>query len=199
MTEGGTVPTLNGEKVNVLTWWKKVFGICHNAKNQECLKEERDPSLPEIDVSEIDETTKWGKLAHIAVNKNDLAMASFAMAVTGEKAMPFICAASTPNWPEGEAHSVVLELTKRYFPLDTFYFRSRCKKEGILFGTLTVIQSQFLGPGNKLVKDLLSAIILDIAPEEYRAVLTVVWKIRGHDLTVEELEDAMNDEYWQLN
>jgi hypothetical protein len=41
------------------------------------LKEERDPHLPEKEVSEIDETDKKGELALLVVNRNELVTANF--------------------------------------------------------------------------------------------------------------------------
>jgi hypothetical protein len=41
----------------------------------------------------------------------------------------------------------------------------------ILFEQLTSIQNQYLGPGKRLDKAELIAIILDMATEEYRAIL----------------------------
>jgi hypothetical protein len=37
---------------------------------------------------------------------------------------------------------------------------------------LTAIQNQYLGAGNKILKEDMIANILDITPEEYHAVLT---------------------------
>ena len=69
----------------------------------------------------------------------------------------------------------------------------------VLLESLIAIQTQYLGPGNRLPKEVLIAIILDVAPEEYRAVLTVVRKMRGHDLVVEDPEDTLNEVYRKLN
>jgi hypothetical protein len=49
---------------------------------------------------------------------------------------------------------------------------SRVKmKKGVnpseLFGSVTSIKNQFLGPGKRLSKDEIIAIILDVASEEY--------------------------------
>jgi hypothetical protein len=61
-------------------------------------RKKRDQNLPEKDISVIDETTKNGKLALIAVNENDMAMASFEMTFTTEKAMNIIYATSSLEW-----------------------------------------------------------------------------------------------------
>jgi hypothetical protein len=148
------------------------------ARIKSILKEERYLHLPEKEVSEIDETEEKGKLARLAVNRNELAMASFSIAFTTEKAMNIIYAAYKENWPDGEAHLVVRELYKRYRPLDTVskvemrQNLSRVKmKKGMnpseLFETLTSIQNQFLSPDKRLPKDEIIAIILDVASEEY--------------------------------
>jgi hypothetical protein len=70
---------------------EKGFGICHNV----CHRKKRNRNLPEKEISVIDETTKQGKLALIAIHENDMAMASFAMAFTTEKAMNIIYATSS--------------------------------------------------------------------------------------------------------
>jgi hypothetical protein len=44
----------------------------------------------------------------------------------------------------------------------------------------------------------LTAIILDVATEEYRAILTVERKIKGDSLTVDDLERVMSEEFRQL-
>jgi hypothetical protein len=147
-------------------------------------------------------------LARLAVNRNELAIASFSIAFTTEKAMNIIYAACTENWPDGEAHLVVRELYKRYRPLDTVskvemrQHSSRVKiKKGMnqseLFETLTSIQNQFLGPGKRLPKDEIIAIILDVASEEYQRILAVERRLKGEDLTVEDMKKAMCEEYRQ--
>jgi hypothetical protein len=146
----------------------------------------------------------------LAVNRNELAMASFSIAFTTEKAMNIIYAACNENCPDGEAHLVVQELYMRYRPLDTVSKVEMCQhlshvkmKKGMnpseLFETLTSKQNQFLGPGKRLPKYEIIAIILDVASEEYRPILAVERRLKGEDLTVEDMEKAMCEEYRQLN
>jgi hypothetical protein len=42
-------------------------------------------------------------------------------------------------------------------------------------------------------------LFLDVASEEYRPILSVERRMKGEDLTVEDLERAMCEEYRQLN
>jgi hypothetical protein len=136
-------------------------------------------------------------------------MASFSMGFTTDKAMNIVYAASTEGWPEVEAYLVVKNLMKKYRPLDTVskikmrqqLARIKMKKgtdPSILFEQLTSIKNQFLGPSKQLDEDELIAIILDVATEEYHAILTVEQKIKGDALTVNDLERVMSKEFRQL-
>ena len=162
-------------------------------------------------MNEIDEETEEKrKLARLKVRKNELAMASFAIAFTKDKAMNIIYAACTKEWPDVEAHLVVKELFKRYRPLDTVpkvemrqqLSKIRMKRgtnPSVLYETLTIIQNQCLVPGVRLPKDDIIAIILDVASEEYRPIHSIERRMRGESLSVEDLERAMSEEYRQLN
>jgi hypothetical protein len=90
--------------------------------------------------------------------------------------MNMIFAAATEGWQEGEAYLVVKELMKKYRPLDTvskIEMRQQLSKiktktrmdPSLLFERLTSIQNQYLGPGKRLDKEELIAIILDVATE----------------------------------
>jgi hypothetical protein len=136
-------------------------------------------------------------------------MASFSMGFTTDKAMNIVYAASTEGWPEVEAYLVVKNLMKKYRPLDTVskikmrqqLARIKMKKgtdPSILYEQLTSIKNQFLGPSKQLDEDELIAIILDVATEEYHAILTVEQKIKGDALTVNDLERVMSKEFRQL-
>jgi hypothetical protein len=148
------------------------------------LKEEKDIHLPEKEVSEIDETDKKGKLARLAVNRNELSMTSFSISFITESSMNIIYAACTENLPDVEAHLVVQELYKRYRPLDTVskvnmrHHLSRVNMKKVMnpfesFETITSIQIQYLGLRKRLPKDKIIDIILDVANQEYRPILAV--------------------------
>jgi gag-polypeptide of LTR copia-type len=179
------------------------------AKIKDIIKEDRDPNLPENEVSEMELKDESNKTTRITVRKNELAMVSFSIAFVTEKAMNIIYAACTENWPDREAHLVVHKLMTRYRPLDTvskIEMRQQLSKikmkkgmnPTVVFETLTAIQNQYLGPGKKLLQDKLIAIILDIATEEYRPILSVERRMKGKLLTVDDLENAMMEEYRQL-
>jgi Zinc knuckle len=97
---------------------------------------------------------------------------------------------------------------KKYQPLDTVskiemrqeLTRIKMRKgmdPSLLFERLTLIQNQYLGPGKRLDKEELIAIALDVATEEYCAILAVERKIKGDLLTVEDLERVMTEEFRQ--
>jgi hypothetical protein len=114
---GGKMPTFDGDPRNFANWWKKFLAYATMSKFKDILKEVRDVNLPESEVSE--ENEEITKEQRIAIRKNEVAMASFSMAFTMDKAMNMVYAASTEGWQEGEAYLVVRELMKKYRPLDT--------------------------------------------------------------------------------
>ena len=117
-----------------------------------------------------------------------MAMVSFTMAFSTDKVMNIIYAACLDTVSKIEMRQQLSKIKMR-----------KGGNPSILFESLTTIQNQYLGSGNRLPKDELIPIILDVATDEYRPVLTVIRKMRGQDLTVEDLEDSMNEEYRQIN
>jgi hypothetical protein len=91
----------DGQIHNFPTWWKKFSAYATMACIKSILKEERGLHLPEKEVSEIYETDEKGKLACLAVNRNNLAMASFSIAFTTEKTMNIMYVAFKENRPDG--------------------------------------------------------------------------------------------------
>jgi hypothetical protein len=97
---------------------------------------------------------------------------------------------------------------KKYRPLDTvskIEMRQQSSKikmmkgmdPSLLFERLISIQNLYLGPGKILDKEESIAIILDVATEEYRTILTIERKIKGDFLTIEDSERVMTKEYRQ--
>jgi Zinc knuckle len=149
------------------------------------------------------------KIVSIAVRENELAMASFLIAFVTKKAMNIIHAACTENWPDRETHLVVHKLMKKYRLLVTVskielrqqLLKIKMKKgmnPTVVFETLTAIQNQYFGPGKKMPQSKLIAIILDVATEVYRPILSLESKMKGKMLTDDNLENAMMEKYCQL-
>jgi hypothetical protein len=89
---GGKIPTFDGRIQNFPTWWKMFSVYPTMERIKRIMKQESDFHLTEKEVSEIDETDEKGKLAHLAVNRNKLAMASFSIAFKAGKAINIIYA-----------------------------------------------------------------------------------------------------------
>jgi len=65
-----------------------------------------------------------------------------------------------------------------------------------LFEQVSSIENQYNAPGVKIDEGDLIAVILDAAPEEHHAVLTLEQRLRGDKLTLNDLETAMN-QFWR--
>jgi hypothetical protein len=64
----------------------------------------------------------------------------------------------------------------------------------VLFETLASIEDQYDGVGMIDESDLI-AIVLDVATDDYQAVLTAEQSSKGDDLTLNDLEMVMNQHY----
>jgi hypothetical protein len=128
-----------------------------------------------------------------------------AMVFITDRAMNMVFVPATKGQQEGEAYLLVKELMKKYCPLDTVskiemrqqLSRIKMKKgidQSLLFERLTSIQNQYLGPGKRLDKKELMAIILDVDTKEYCTILTIEKKKKGF-LTIEDLERVITEEY----
>jgi hypothetical protein len=96
---------------------------------------------------------------------------------------------------------------KKYRPLYTVskieirqqLFRMKMKKgmdPSILFERLTSIQNQY-SPGKRLDKEEMIVVILDVATEEYRTIMTIKRNIKGEFSKFEDVERAMTEQYRQ--
>jgi hypothetical protein len=110
---GEKFPTFDVEAKSFARWWKKFLAYARMSKFKDILKETRDKNLPEEEMCEDNDEITKEQL--ISIRKNEIAMASFSMAFSIDKAMKIVYPAST----EGEAYLVVRQLMKKYRLLDT--------------------------------------------------------------------------------
>jgi hypothetical protein len=68
----------------------------------------------------------------------------------------------------------------------------------IPFETLAAIEDQYDGIGKIEESDFI-AVVLDVATQEYQAVLTAEQSIKGNQLTLHNLETVMTQHYCQIN
>jgi hypothetical protein len=165
--------------------------------------------LPSSHDQEIDSATESGKRMLLAKRKNEMAISSFTMSFTREGIMRLISQSKTKEWPDGLAYLVVKELNKKYRPIDIISkveMRQRLNqvvmKKGSdpaeQFETLSSIEDWYGGVGNLEETDLI-AIVLDVATEEYHAILTSEQSHKGNSLTLSDLENVMCQHYRQLS
>jgi hypothetical protein len=104
---------------------------------------------------------------------------------------------------------VVMALNNKFLPKDIISkveMRQRLNqvsmKKGsnpaVLFETLAAIEDQFSGIDNLEGTDFI-AIVLDVASEQYQAILTSEQSGKGEELTLSDLENAMCQHHRQLN
>jgi hypothetical protein len=161
----------------------------------------------ETEDSTVDESTAAGKALGAAMKRNALAMANLTMAFTNETTMGLVWKAMNDDWPGGLAHLVVAALFKKYQPQDTItrvelrqmladVSMQAGEDPATLFEQVSSIENRYNTATRKIEEEDLIAVVLSAASEEYQAVLTIEQRIRGGNVTLEDLEACMN-QYWR--
>ena len=206
----GNIPSFDGNPERFQLWWTKfrAFGILSGFGD--AIQERMDPNMPESSESSIDATREEGKKQRQAKHQNDMALLSLTMAYSKEGIVGLINRSRTAEWPDGLAYLIVVGLMKKYRPLDTI---SKVKMQqkmsritmqkgsdpALLFEKLAMIEEKYMAPGKKIDETDLIMVVLDVAPDEYQAVLTSEQSKKGDDLTLQDLETIMNQHWRQLN
>jgi len=209
-TAQGGAPTFDGSHSKFALWWKKFRAFAYLNGFGEAIQETRDPDLPSSYFSSIDINSDEGKRQLLAKKRNDLAISSFTMAFLKEGTIGIITRTITEDWPTGLGYLVVKGLMQRYRPIDTITkveLRQKLNKitmkkgsdPSLLFEELNGIEERYMTPGNKIDEAELIAIVLDVATDEYQAVLTAEQRRMGDELTLYDLENAMFQYYRQMN
>jgi hypothetical protein len=201
------LPVFDGKKEKFQLWWRRFKAYAAVHKFSEALRDGGDPDLPETDSQVIDSSSEEGKRMLLATRRNTLAVAAFTMAFETEDLMKHVIRGSTNDWQDGNAKLIVDSLLKKFKPTDIMSkaeMKAEIRKVSMkvnddpatLFTQLTAIEQQF-----KVDMDLEDklAVILEVCPQEYKAVLTAEQRQKGNQLTENDLEDAMSQHFRSLN
>jgi Zinc knuckle len=205
----GRILTFDGNSNKYTVWWTKFKAYANINGFSDVIREKPNPDMPTSWFDEINLTTETGKKQFQAKKMNNLAMASFTMVFTREGITCLVSKAKTKEWPEGLAYLVAQELNKKFKPKDIISkveMRQKLNqvsmKKGsdpaILIETLAAIEDQYDGIGNIKESDLI-AVVVDVARQEYQAVLMAEQSIKGDQLTLHDLETVMTQQYRQIN
>gem|GEM_PF-6951265 len=201
------VPVFSGKKSDFPMWWSKFKAVAAQRKFAKAITETGE-ELPTSSKDKIDESTVKGKATIKKIERNDLAMAAFTMAFQTQKLMNMLNKAKTPEWENGKAHEVTKLLLKRYKQDDAIN-KAEMTKELInvklaesddpseLFEEMYRIKNMYETKTNVVADSVLIPFVLSAAPAKYHAIITSEMRDKEENLTLDDLEDAMNDQ-WRL-
>jgi len=201
------VPVFSGKKSDFPIWWSKFKAAAAQRKFAKAITE-RGEGLPTSSNDTIDESTMKGKATMKKIERNDLAMAAFTMAFQTQKLMNRLNKAKTPEWENGKAHEVTKLLLKRYKQDDAINKAEMTKKlinvklgeiddPSELFEEMYRIKNVHETKTNVVADSVLIPFVLSAAPAKYHAIITSEMRDKEEKLTLDDLEDAMNDQ-WRL-
>ena len=200
------VPLIGGTPKHFSLFWTKFKSFAGMKGFQKALKESVEADLTTSKEVEVEE----GSNADKAHNRNLDAMTYLMMAFTTESNMTMIMRAQTDDWPSGLAWKVVKELLEKYKPNDNMarvearmMLNNVSMKNdndlSVLFEQISQIQNHFGSVARTIEDGDLIVTALAATPSEYHSVLTTEQRIRGADLTLNHLEDAMRQLSRQTN
>ena len=201
------LPVFDGKHESFQNWWRRFNNYARYYRFMDVLKATVNPDLPEREDSDVDPTTPEGKKATLALEKNALAMVNLSIACEADSAMAMIYKGSNEKWPNGRADLVVKALLHKFQPNDVASrMELRQKLNGLklakgenpanLFDQIDKIKNQFYHVASDVSDIELIAIITNVVSSEYKLVMTGERRLRGNDLTLEHLADALN-EHWR--
>ena len=204
------LPTFDGEAKNFQLWWTRFKAYAAVKRFSQAIQRAADPNLPATEGAAIDTTTAAGKAQAVALERNMLAIASLTMAFQTEGLINLMLKAETTDWPSGRAHLVVDALFMKYRPVDTISrveMRTRLNNVSmknnqdpkVLFDQLASIENAYNTTTRQIDQDDLIAVVLEKAPKDYKSILTAEQRKQGVNLTLLDLESAMNDLFRTLH
>ena len=201
------VPVFSGKKSDFSMWWSKFKALAAQKRFAKAITETGE-GLPNSENDPIDETTADGKATMRKIERNALAMAAFTMAFQTQKMMNLLNKSKSQEWENGKAYEVTKLLMKRYKQDDAINKAEMMKElinvklnneddPGELFEELYRIKNVYETKSNVVEDDDLIPYVLSAAPAKYHAIITSEMRDKGSNLTLDDLEEAMNDQ-WRL-
>ena len=201
------VPVFGEEKTAFSMWWPKFKAMTAQRGFAKAITANGE-GLPAKENDPIDTKTDAGKEIEKKIHRNNMAMAAFTTAFKTQKMMNLLNKAKTVDWENGKASEVTKLLLKKYKQDDAINKAEMTKElinvkldaktdPGELFEDLYRIKNIYETETNVVEDSTLISYILSAVPEKYHAIITSEMRDKGNVLTLDDLEDAMNDQ-WRL-
>jgi hypothetical protein len=144
-----------------------------------------------------------GKKEARAKKESAKAVAYYTLAFKSARLRAIINKDKTEEWPGGEAWMINAAFIKKYRPDDIIAAAEANRRindvsmkkyddPAILFEQLAEIEVAYAGTTIKITEQDCIGVVFATAAEKYHSVLTSEQRTKGADLTMDDLEDAMN-------
>eukprot|EP00977_Amphora_coffeiformis_P019679 scaffold7386_cov160-Amphora_coffeaeformis.AAC.9 len=199
------LPTFDGKAKKFTMFWMRFKAYAAVKGFLPALQDGGEGYMPPDEATVLDPSDPDEKLMIEAKKRNAVAVASLTMAFTTQALMKHVNKACDEDWPSGLAHKIVKSLFNKYRPKDNISkveLRMMLNKVSMkpkdnpekLFEQLAEIQN-YDEKGSIDEEDLM-AVVFTVAPKQYQSVLSAVQLEKKDKLTLEDLEEAM-DQVWR--
>ena len=200
----------DGKDEDYMMWWVRFQAYAEVKMFASALQDGGEPSLPKKHDDVLDMATDAGKKSYAALKHNNVAMATMTMAFSTQGLMNLIAKAKDNKFPMGRAHLVAEALKDKYMPKDIvtkvelqMALNQISMKDNenpdVLFQRISAVENWFNTSTQKVDESDLIAVVLSCAPHKYQTVLTVEKRVKGSNLKMKDLNDAMKDLWRQSN
>jgi hypothetical protein len=197
------IPVFDGSRENFPVWWLRFQAFAQTYKFKEALMDEPEDFLPIAEDTGVIESEE----EEAARKRNNDAVYSLTLALEKE-ATKFIYKGITEQWPSGQAHLIVKALLRRFRPRDAtseLEFSQALMRlqlgqgehPSTLFTQIADLSNRY-GIHNHPEQQVI-AVIMNAVPPEYRAVIAAELRSKGRALTLDEVEDCLEDYQRQVH
>jgi Zinc knuckle len=196
-------PPFDGQVEGFLSWYLKFGNYAFHQGFKRVITTEIDVRMPLREDSPRDSDPGVADEEEAAMAENKAAYAHLANCLTATRDLAYVRSGVTEEWPNGLASLVIKCMFHRYKPDDATAM-AECQSKllklrlgptanpGDLFTQIADIQAQYESVNYTIDRPTIVSTVLRAAPQPYKSTITAVQVMRGNQMTMTDLEDAMD-------
>ena len=201
------LPVFDGDQEKYQAWLKRFNAYARVKGFSKVLSVDCKTELPdkEEDMDGYDKSKASEKKKYDVGVRNNVAVAQLTLALC-DSLLSIIAKSETTEWPGGVAYKIMEALDDKYNPKDLIsrvemrrrlnrVKMSRKEDPDTLFLQLASIESEFSNKTLKIEQDDLVAVVIEKSPVEYAQAIAAEKRVKQNQLTVDDLQKAMKEQY----
>ena len=202
LTKSLKCPYFDGKPEKFLSWYLRFESYADVMGFERAIRSTIDPRMPDRHDSAPSTNAIIATAEEAAKKENKAAFAYLAICLESARDLTFVKKARTEEWPRGLAADIIKQMFARYKPEDTTS-QAECMDKLMrlklnpkanpaeLFTAIANIQDQYESPTNAISESTLTSTVLRAVPDKYKPVITSLQLVKGNNLSIDDIEEAM--------